>query len=302
MLSPVVADCGEGGGGDTAAPWQCGPGALDALYMPLFKSAPVFDEISNWMKYRATPAEAAGVHRHGEHVCTRSRNIAESMNGFKYKLSPPYASNTCCRLLKLVSRQIHGGGDVCNAASVQSRLHAAATNSQRGATAHCGVVSAKSSSKETAETAQKDSSAPSIAASSKTPSHISNAGHAHGRAMSAVHITTTQASHGLAQLCPELWASTVPICRPQPVPSRTFTSEWGSALARGADKAWAPFLGSTYAAANAAAARPVWLALLLCKIRVLHCKYGIYSVRKLLPNLHHVPSTNQHVLGILSGK
>jgi hypothetical protein len=67
MLSPVVADCGEGGGGDTAAPWQCGPGALDALYMPLFKSAPVFDEISNWMKYRATPAEAAGVHRHGVH-------------------------------------------------------------------------------------------------------------------------------------------------------------------------------------------------------------------------------------------
>jgi hypothetical protein len=63
--------------------------------------------------------------------------------------------------------------------------------------------------------------------------------------------------HGLKDLYPDLWASTVPICRPDPAPNKNFISEWGESLRQGAGEAWKPYLATTSQLANLQVAKPV---------------------------------------------
>jgi hypothetical protein len=42
----------------------------------------------------------------------------------------------------------------------------------------------------------------------------------------ALDITTAMAAFGLKDLYPDLWANTLPICRPEAAPNRNFRSEW----------------------------------------------------------------------------
>lgn len=73
----------------------------------------------------------------------------------------------------------------------------------------------------------------------------------------SVNITTSQAMHGLKDLYPDMWASTVPICRPDPAPNKNFISEWGESLRQGAGEAWKPYLTTTSQLANLQVAKPV---------------------------------------------
>ena len=73
----------------------------------------------------------------------------------------------------------------------------------------------------------------------------------------SVNITTSQAMHGLKDLYPDLWATTVPICRPDPAPNKNFISEWGESLRQGADEAWKPYLATTTQLTNLQVAKPV---------------------------------------------
>jgi hypothetical protein len=41
-----------------------------------------------------------------------------------------------------------------------------------------------------------------------------------------VYVSTSKAMHGLADLYPDLWAATVPICCPTAAPNKNFISEW----------------------------------------------------------------------------
>ena len=70
-------------------------------------------------------------------------------------------------------------------------------------------------------------------------------------------VTTTMAAHGLKELYPDLWHSTLPICRPEAAPNKNFISEWGQALQQGAGEAWKPYLASTYQVANDQVHKPV---------------------------------------------
>ncbi|GBF90561.1 hypothetical protein Rsub_03133 [Raphidocelis subcapitata] len=70
------------------------------------------------------------------------------------------------------------------------------------------------------------------------------------------NLTTSMASHGLKDLYPDLWANTLPICRPEAAPNKNFVSDWGEALRQGAGETWAPFLASTYTVANAQVHKP----------------------------------------------
>lgn len=96
---------------------------------------------------------------------------------------------------------------------------------------------------------------------SHTPAKPAGAAQLPGRARSAglksVNITTSQAMHGLKDLYPDLWASTVPICRPDPAPNKNFISEWGESLRQGAGEAWKPYLATTSQLANLQVAKPV---------------------------------------------
>jgi len=80
----------------------------------------------------------------------------------------------------------------------------------------------------------------------------------------SVNITTSQAMHGLKDLYPDMWASTVPICRPDPAPNKNFISEWGESLRQGAGEAWKPYLATTSQLANLQVAKPVSASLMIC--------------------------------------
>lgn len=81
-----------------------------------------------------------------------------------------------------------------------------------------------------------------------------------GSGLRSVNITTSQAMHGLKDLYPDLWASTVPICRPDPAPNKNFISEWGESLCQGSGEAWKPYLATTSQLANLQVAKPVSIA------------------------------------------
>jgi hypothetical protein len=63
--------------------------------------------------------------------------------------------------------------------------------------------------------------------------------------------------HGLKDLYPDLWANTVPICRPDPAPNKNFISEWGESLRQGSGDAWKPYLATTNQLTNLQVAKPV---------------------------------------------
>lgn len=75
--------------------------------------------------------------------------------------------------------------------------------------------------------------------------------------LKSVNITTSQAMHGLKDLYPDLWANTVPICRPDPAPNKNFISEWGESLRQGSGDAWKPYLATTNQLTNLQVAKPV---------------------------------------------
>jgi hypothetical protein len=98
---------------------------------------------------------------------------------------------------------------------------------------------------------------PKAGAASGTASHPPLGSNLKGPGRQSVNITTSQAMHGLKDLYPDLWASTVPICRPDPAPNKNFISEWGESLRQGAGEAWKPYLATTSQLANLQVAKPV---------------------------------------------
>lgn len=44
--------------------------------------------------------------------------------------------------------------------------------------------------------------------------------------MGTIDITTSVASYGLKDLYPDMWANTLPICRPEAAPNKNFVSDW----------------------------------------------------------------------------
>jgi hypothetical protein len=51
--------------------------------------------------------------------------------------------------------------------------------------------------------------------------------------MGPLDITSSAASYGLKDLYPDLWANTLPICRPEAAPNKNFVSDWWAGRGRG---------------------------------------------------------------------
>lgn len=139
-------------------------------------------------------------------------------------------------------------------AAAQHRMHG---SSSRGGSGGAAVRVQSATSPKHTIASQRSAARPASAAASDTTTAHKQHSNTSSSAKSSVNITTSQAMHGLKDLYPDLWASTVPICRPDPAPNNNFISAWGESLRQGAGEAWAPYLATTSQLANLQVAKPV---------------------------------------------